>query len=93
MKALYTRQKTIEKNPLTDVSLTLKNFLAQKEYNENKRYPEAIEHGIKEEANAKFYYSQVCEKQHSGFTLEEPGLLVSTEYSWVGASLDGIRML
>ena len=91
IKALYTRQNTIEKNPLTDVSLTVKNFITQKEYKENQRYPDAIEYGIKEESNAKFYYSKVCEKQHSAFKLEEPGLLLSTEYSWLGASLDGIR--
>ena len=90
IKALYTRQNTVEKNPLTDVFLTVKNFMAQKEYNENQRYPDAIEHGIKEEGNAKFYYSKVCEKQHSAFKLEEPGLLISTKYPWVGASLDGI---
>ena len=91
IKALYTRQKTIEKNPLTDVSLTVKNFIARKKYDENQRYPDAIEHGIKEECNAKFYYSKVCEKQHSAFELKEPGLLISAKYSWLGGSLDGIR--
>ena len=44
-----------------------------------------------EESNAKFSYSKVCEKQHSAFRLEEPGLLLRTEYSWLGARLDGIR--
>lgn len=91
IKALYTRQNTIEKNPLTDVSLTVKNFVTQKEYKENQRYSDAIEYGMKEESNAKFYCSKVYEKQHSAFKLEEPGLLLSTEYSWIGASLDGIR--
>ena len=91
IKALYIRQSTIEKNPLTDVTLTVKNVITQKEYKENQRYPDAIEYGIKEESNAKFSYSKVCEKQHSAFRLEEPGLRLSTEYSWLGASLDGIR--
>ena len=54
-------------------------------------YPEAIEHGIKEEENAKFYYSKVNEKKHCSFDLEEPGFLISSSYSWTGASLDGIR--
>ena len=54
-------------------------------------YPEAIEHGIKEEDSAKFYYSKVSKKQHCSFQLEEPGLLISRDYSWIGASLDGIR--
>ena len=54
-------------------------------------YPEAIQYGIKEENNTKLYYSKVSEKQHSSFELEEPGLLISRQYSWIGASLDGIR--
>jgi len=91
IKSLYTRQKTLEKNPLTDVSLTVKNFTDKTEFEENKVYPEAIQYGIKEENNAKFYYSKVSEKQHSSFELEEPGLLISRQYSWIGASLDGIR--
>ena len=54
-------------------------------------YPEAIEHGIKEEENAKFYYTKVNEKKHCSFDLEEPGLLISSSSSWIGANLDGIR--
>ena len=54
-------------------------------------YPEAIEYGIKEEDGAKFYYSKVSEKQHCSFEFEEPGLIISRHYSWIGASLDGIR--
>ena len=54
-------------------------------------YPEAIEHGIKEEENAKFYYSKLNEKKHCSFYLEEPGLLISSSYSGIGASLYGIR--
>jgi len=53
VKSLHT-QKTLEKNPLTDVSLTLKNFTDKTEFEENKVYPEAIQYGIKEENNAKF---------------------------------------
>ena len=54
-------------------------------------YPEAIEHGIKEEENAKFYYSKLNEKKHCSFYLEETGLQISSSYSWIEASLDGIR--
>ena len=54
-------------------------------------YPEAIEYGIKEEDSAKFCYSKVSEKQHCSFEFEEPGLIISRHYSWIGASLDGIR--
>ena len=53
IKSLYTQQKTLEKDPHTDVSLTVKNFTEQKEFKENLVYPEAIEHDIKEEENAK----------------------------------------
>ena len=54
-------------------------------------YPGAKEHGIKEEENAKCYYSKFSEKQHCSFDHQEPGLLISSSYSWIRASLDGIR--
>lgn len=91
MKSLYTRQKNLDKNPLTYVSVTVKNFTEQTEFEEKQMYPEAIQYGINEENNAKFYYSKVSEKQHSSFELEEPGLLISRQHSWIGASLDDIR--
>ena len=91
IKSLYTRQKTLEKDPHIDVSLTVKNFTEEKEFKESQVYPEAVEHGIKEEENAKFYYSKLNEKKHCSFYLEEPGLLISSSYTWIGASLDGIR--
>ena len=69
----------------------MKNFIEEKEFQESQVYPEAIEHGIKEEENAKFCYSKVCEKQYCSFEFEEPGLIVSRRYSWIGASVDGIR--
>ena len=53
IKSLYTQQKTLEKDPHIDVSLTVKNFTEEKEFKESQVYPEAIEHGIKEEENAK----------------------------------------
>ena len=52
--------------------------------------PEDIELGIKEEENAKCYYSKFSEKQHSSFDLQEPGLLISSSYFWIEASQDGI---
>ena len=89
IKSLYTRKKTLEKG--ADVSLAVKKLTEQKEFKENQVYPEAIEHGKKEEENAKFYYSKVNEKKHCSFDLKEPGFLISSSYSWTGASLDGIR--
>ena len=65
--------------------------MKKKNLKESQVYPEAIEHGIKEEENAKFYYSKLNEKKHCSFDLEEPGLLISSSYSWIIASLDGIR--
>ena len=56
--------KTLEKDPHTDVSFTVKNFAEQKEFKENQVHPEAVEHGIKEEKNAKCLYSKFSEKQH-----------------------------
>ena len=59
IKSLYPRQKTLEKDPRIDVSLIVKNFTEEKEFKESQVYPEAMEHGIKEEENAKFYYSKL----------------------------------
>ena len=67
------------------------HFTKQKRFKENQEYPEAIDHGIKEEENAKFYDSKVSEKQPCSFDLQRPGVLISHSYSWIGASLDGIR--
>lgn len=36
IKSLYTRQKTLEKNPLTDVSLTVKNLSNKKNFKKGK---------------------------------------------------------
>ena len=55
VESLYTIQKTLEKSPCTNVSLT-----DQKEFQESQAYPEAIENGIKEEDGAKFYYSKTA---------------------------------
>ena len=91
IKSLYTQQKTFEKEPHNDVSLSIKHFTKQKGFKENQEYPEAIDHGIREEENAKFNYSKVIEKQPCSFDLQKPGVLISHSYSWIGASLDGIR--
>ena len=55
-------------------------------------YPEAIEHGIKEEENAKFYNSKLNEKKHCSFYLGEPDLLISSSYSWIGTSLSVVSL-
>ena len=90
IKALFKRQKMLDKNPVMYISLPVENFVAEKECNEIQKYPEVIKHGIKEEGNAKVYYSKVCEKQQSAFKLEDPGLPTRKKYSWLGARLDGI---
>ena len=46
----------MEKDPQTDVSLTVKNFTEQKEFKENQVYPEE---------NSKLYNSKVIEKLHN----------------------------
>ena len=56
IKSLYTRKKTLEKG--ADVSLAVKKLTEQKEFKENQVYPEAIEHDIKKEENANFYYQK-----------------------------------
>ena len=63
----------------------------RKEFQESQVYPGAIECGIKEEDGARFYYSKVSEKQYCSFEFEEPSLIISRHYSWIGAHLDGFR--
>ena len=87
-KGLYTRQKTIEKNPGEDVSKTVQNFMAPKPL---KTYQAAIQYGINHEQYAKDAYIKIMKKKHTNLTIEEPGLMLSKEHGWVGASPDGIR--
>ena len=51
----------------------------------------ALQHGIDHEGDAKKYYVKAMKKKHKKFTMEEPGLVLSGEHGWVGASPDGIR--
>jgi hypothetical protein len=89
IKYIYTRQKPLDKNPETDVTTTVNNFLSKSEPCE--RGPIPVQYGINKENEAKLSYAKLLEKSHHGFSLEETGLLVSTRHSWLGASLDGIR--
>ena len=89
IKSIYTRQKTLEKNPDTDVSTTVHNFLSEPQ--EFKNPPKQIEHGIEKECEAKVNYKIILQRTHHDLTLEETGFLVSKNQSWLGASPDGIR--
>ena len=66
--------------------------MKKKNLKESQVYPEAIEHGIKEEENAKFYNSKLNEKKHCSFYLGEPDLLISSSYSWIGTSLSVVSL-
>ena len=88
IKGLYTRKKTIEKNPAEDVSKTVQNFIAPKPL---KTYPAAIQYGINHEQDAKDASIKIMKKKHANLTIEEPGLMLSEEHGWVGASPDSIR--
>ena len=89
IKSIYTRQKTLEKNPETDVTTTVRNFLCRTQPWEKSPIP--VQYGIEKEKEAKLSYTKLLQKCHHGLSLEETGLLVSKRYSWLGASLDGIR--
>lgn len=65
MKSLYTRQKTLEKNPNEDVSKTVKNFLTPS--NKNHSHPRAIQYGIEKEEQANLYYCRIMKKNPSEF--------------------------
>ena len=88
VKGLYTRQKTVEKNPDEDVTKTVHNFLSPAKM---EKYPPAIQHGIENEPDAKKYYITTMTKKHRNLEFEEPGLVLSGKYGWLGASPDGIR--
>ena len=60
IKALYTRQKTLDRNPTTDISLTVNNFVKEKD--KMTTFPTAIHYGLQNERDAKFCYSKICEK-------------------------------
>ena len=38
-----------------------------------------------------FTTQKSMKKKHCSFDLKEPGFIISSSYSWTGASLDGIR--
>ena len=88
IKGLNTRQKAIEKNPGEDVTKTVHNFMSPKPL---KTYPAAMEYGIRNEQDAKDAYMKIMKKKHANLTIEEPGLMLSEEHGWLGASPDGIR--
>ncbi|XP_028412514.1 uncharacterized protein LOC114535352 [Dendronephthya gigantea] len=88
VKGLYTRQKTVEKNPNEDVTKTVHNFLSPTKM---EKYPPAIQHGIDNEPDAKKYYIRAMTKKHRNLELEEPGLVLSGKHGWLGASPDGLR--
>ncbi|CAB3995533.1 Carboxypeptidase D [Paramuricea clavata] len=91
MKGLFTRQKTVEKNPNGDVSKTVKKFLTPSRPFENKKCPVAIKYGTEMEDEAKTSYFRIMKKQHIKFGFSETGLVLSPDHGWVGASPDGIR--
>ena len=81
--------KTLKKKPVTDVSRTVSNFMKKSQI--FSRFPESIEYSLENEKHPKFYHSKIHGKKHNSFQLDQCGLLVSLEYPWLGASLDGIR--
>lgn len=89
MKSLYTRQKTVERSPNEDVTKTVQNFLTPS--NRTHHHPPAIQYGIEKEEQAKLSYCKIMKKKHRNFNLKETGLVLSSDYGWVGASPDGIR--
>ena len=88
VKGLYTRQKTIEHKPSTDISKTINNFLKE---SVAPVITPATQYGNDHEKEALYLYSKVCERKHEHLQIEEPGLLVDTSNAWLGISLDGIR--
>ena len=56
-----------------------------------KTYPAAIQYRINHEQDANDAYIKIMKKKHANLTIAEPGLMLSEEHGWVGASPDGIR--
>ena len=59
IKALLTRQKTLEKKPHEDVSKTISNFLTPSKPFKNGIYSLTIQHGIEKESEAKTSYCKI----------------------------------
>ena len=87
VKGLYTRQKTLECKPSTNISKTVKNLIEEKKGTVNTT---AMQYSIDHEKEALHFYHKVSERKHDNIHIEEPGLIVDTSHAWLGASLDGI---
>ena len=84
VKSLYTRQKAVQQHPGEDVTKTVDNFFSTSKM----KMTPALQHGVNHEGDAKKYYVKAMKKK---IKMDEPGLVLSGEHGWVGASPDGIR--
>ena len=91
IKSLCTKQNTVEKNPQTDVTLTIKNFVCEQQKQSSETLPKPMQHGIENESKARECYIKCYKRRHTNMHFIEPGLLISNSIPFIGATPDGIR--
>ena len=83
MHRIFTRMRTLDTNPETDVTEIVKIVMR---YN-NPFHSAATSYGIKAELKAKRKYQEIMKKTHTNFKIKETGLHLC-DISYVGASPD-----
>ena len=84
-KSVYTRAKTLEKDPKQDPSSMLSNILGYKPLKPTWQ----MKHGISIEIHAKTRYISIMKKdRHINFTSLDPGMTAMKDYPFISVSTD-----
>ena len=84
-KSIYTRAKTLEKDPKQDPSSVLSSILGYKPLKPTWQ----MKHGISTETHAKTSYISIMKKdRHINFTSLDPGMTAMKDYPFISVSTD-----
>ena len=83
---VFTKVKTLEKDPETDCSSLIKTLLGESKIPETK----SLKHGRSMEPRAKRKYFHEVKRKHKNLNLEETGLVLLKDFPYIGASPDGL---
>ena len=81
---IYSRSKTLMKNPKTDVTSLMKDVMGYSQTMQTK----AMKHGISMEPNAKAKFEALMKIQHKGYRQCNTGLHVMADHPFIAASPD-----
>ena len=81
---IYTRSKTLMKNPKTDVTSLMKDVMGYSQTKQTK----AMKHGLSMEPNAKAKFEALMKIQHKGYRQCDTGLHVMADHPFIAASPD-----